>query len=127
MYSDKRITPLSARTDALGFRGAKHTCTNDACARRFYDLTKLPTACPYCGTFFDKPEVVLPVASSARRGKYQSYKLLKDVAPIDEPAVLADLAVADGDDKLAEDVNADEIPEIEEEEEASALPSVSRS
>lgn len=41
-------------------RGTKHTCSNDECGERFYDLNRSPTDCPYCGVTFE------PMAASAR-------------------------------------------------------------
>lgn len=38
-------------------RGTKHTCGNDECGERFYDLNRSPTDCPYCGVTLE------PVAS----------------------------------------------------------------
>lgn len=63
---------MSARTDALSYRGAKHTCANAECGRRFYDLKKLPTPCPYCGTLFVPPKVV--PASSLAGAKLARYR-----------------------------------------------------
>ncbi|HUS95592.1 MAG TPA: FYDLN acid domain-containing protein [Hyphomicrobiaceae bacterium] len=34
-------------------RGSKHTCQNDDCLKRFYDLGKMDFACPSCSTPFD--------------------------------------------------------------------------
>lgn len=106
---------MSARTDALAFRGAKHTCTNLGCGRRFYDLKKLPTPCPYCGTLFVAPEPPPPAAlRGGRTSKYAFYKPQQVAEPVEDAAAPEVLPVAEIDD--VPDVDADEIPENEDEE-----------
>ncbi|WP_052699401.1 TIGR02300 family protein [Hyphomicrobium sp. 99] len=80
-------------------RGTKHTCGNDECGERFYDLNKSPTDCPYCGVTFE------PMAASTRhtfemevgkRTRGKVYKLTQ--APEVEEVAEAEIDVEEADD-----------------------------
>ncbi|MBN9248445.1 MAG: TIGR02300 family protein [Hyphomicrobium sp.] len=83
-------------------RGTKHTCGNDECGERFYDLNRSPTDCPYCGVTLE------PVASTrhtfemevGKRTRGKVYKLTQ-AEPEAEEAVEgaeAEIDVEEADD-----------------------------
>lgn len=116
---------MSSKSAALlpsAARGIKRSCANDECGRRFYDLNALPKPCPYCGTMFVAQPVRMTDASTyVRPSKAKVYKLQQLPLPEDEPLASAGTPVIDAEEE-AEEVSADEIPEIEEEEEDDLLP-----
>ncbi|SFV28104.1 TIGR02300 family protein [Hyphomicrobium facile] len=84
-------------------RGTKHTCSNDECGERFYDLNRDPTDCPYCGVAFD------PLAVHARhtfemevgkrtRGKVYKLTQAEPEAEEAEVGVEAGVDVEEADD-----------------------------
>ena len=95
--------------------GMKRICPS--CGKRYYDMKKVPPACPGCKTPFD-PENLL----RARRGRAADKKsAVKDAAD----DVIDDLPVADGavaEDAVIEDAEelgddaVEEVVEVEEEE-----------
>lgn len=103
---------MSAKTNALGYRGAKHTCAEPECGRRFYDLNRAPNHCPYCGAVHNPPEASQPAVgwpSKARLAK--QYKIVNvSTEPLaDDSPALPDI------DEVEEDAGAAEIPELEDE------------
>lgn len=83
-------------------RGAKQTCTNEACGRRFYDLNQATPACPYCLTTcnveaVDRHEFTMAVRT--KKGKV--YRLEAISAPL-PPDVLID--VEDDDEDASDEV-----------------------
>ena len=91
-------------------RGTKHTCGNDECGERFYDLNRSPTDCPYCGVTFDPAAVTARHTFEMEVGKRtrgKVYKLTQAPAEGDEAVegVEADLEVEEtGDDSDAPDI-----------------------
>jgi uncharacterized protein (TIGR02300 family) len=83
-------------------RGAKHTCGNDECGKRFYDLNRSPLDCPYCGVTLDM-EAALPrhqfVMEPGKKTRSKFYKL---TAPAAEEAEVAPAQEADSDDATAD-------------------------
>jgi len=84
-------------------RGTKHTCSNDECGERFYDLNRSPADCPYCGTAFE------PMAANAHhtfemevgsRTRGKVYKLTQGEPEAEEAEadVEAEIDVEDADD-----------------------------
>jgi uncharacterized protein (TIGR02300 family) len=66
-------------------RGTKHTCSNDECGERFYDLNQSSPDCPYCGVAFNPAAIVakhefVMAAGKPTRGKV--YKIA--AAPVEE-------------------------------------------
>jgi uncharacterized protein (TIGR02300 family) len=90
-------------------RGAKHTCGNDECGKRFYDLNRSPLDCPYCGVTLDL-EVVMPrhqfvmEAGKSSRSKY--YKLAAP-APEAEEAPAQEADTDSDNDNDSDDATAD--------------------
>lgn len=107
---------MSARTDAILQRGAKHACANIACGRRFYDLNKLPTPCPYCGVLFSEIKVVAAPVIGRRPGRYETYKLQRREEPAEEPLPNAEVPVPEASEEEVSEPGADEILEIEEDD-----------
>lgn len=82
-------------------RGAKHTCGNDECGKRFYDLNRSPLDCPYCGVTLDL-EAAVPrhqfVMEAGKRSRSKYYKLAAPAPEAEEaPAQEADTD-SDSDD-----------------------------
>ena len=99
----------SSATHMHAARGTKHTCGNEDCGERFYDLNRSPTDCPYCGETFDPAAVTtrhtFEMAAGMRtRGKV--YKLTQAPEGDEAPeGVEADLDVEDtADDSDAADI-----------------------
>ena len=62
-------------------RGTKHTCGNDECGKRFYDLNRSPLDCPYCGVTLDLEAVVPRHQFAMEPGKKTRSKYYKLAAP----------------------------------------------
>lgn len=109
---------MTAKANALS-RGTKHACTNLECGKRFYDLNKLPTPCPYCGVLFS--EIKVEAAPVGRRaGKYVAFKLEQtDVRDQASPSLVEAIDVAT-DDEAGEE-GAAELLEMEVEDEETTL------
>lgn len=88
-------------------RGAKHTCGNDECGKRFYDLHRSPLDCPYCGVTLDL-EAAVPrhqfVMEAGKRSRSKYYKLAAPAPEAEEaPAQEADAdSDSDSDDATAD-------------------------
>jgi hypothetical protein len=116
--------PLNARAAALASRGSKHTCANSECGQRFYDLNKLPTPCPYCGSLFTPaPVKVFDLTASGRPSKYRVYKIQQVETPVDD-VPLADVPVIDAADEETVDTAGDEVLEIEEDDDDTLRPAL---
>jgi hypothetical protein len=100
----------------------KHTCANSACGERFYDLNKLPTPCPYCGTMFTQaPVKPIELTASGRSSKYRVYKIQQET-PVDDPLPLADVPAIDAAEEETEVTAVDEVLEIEEDDDETLRP-----
>jgi len=92
-------------------RGTKHTCGNDECGKRFYDLNRSPLDCPYCGVTL--VEDVMPrhqfemEPGKKARGKF--YKLTAQPAEEAEEAASSSETESDNDDTADEDTDAPNI------------------
>jgi hypothetical protein len=92
-------------------RGTKHTCGNDECGKRFYDLNRSPLDCPYCGVTL--VEDVMPrhqfemEPGKKARGKF--YKLTAQPAEESEEAASSSETESDNDDTADEDTDAPNI------------------
>lgn len=95
-------------------RGTKHTCGNDECGERFYDLNRTPTDCPYCGETFEPAAIAARHTFEMEAGKRtrgKVYKLTQAPAEGDEAPEGADVEIdvedtgdeADAADILIED------------------------
>lgn len=78
-------------------RGTKHTCGNDECGKRFYDLNRSPLDCPYCGVTLDLEAVVPRHQFAMEPGKKTRSKYYKLAAPAPEEAEEAPAQEADAD------------------------------
>lgn len=108
---------IAPQRQADARRGTKRTCLSDDCSRRFYDLNKMPTDCPYCGTHYDAPPLaIVDPTAYVPRSKARQYKVVQDDAVPYERALIADVAVEGLDEASAAGPSAEEIPEIEDEE-----------
>jgi len=94
-------SPVVGRSAALAKRGMKQTCENDACGSRYYDLKRVPPACPYCGAACDAPTVIKIDFETI--GKQHPRKFARWVEP-QKPAVEA----AKADDEAGDDEVVDE-------------------
>jgi uncharacterized protein (TIGR02300 family) len=110
--------------NALAARGTKRTCDNDECGRRFYDLNKVPTDCPYCGEAFVAPAaVVIDIHAPGRRRQAKNYRLEGPavVAPQAEPAAADDVdVIADSDDDKTSNEELDLVLEVDDDADAAA-------
>ena len=107
----------SSATHMHAARGTKHTCGNDDCGERFYDLNRSPTDCPYCGETFDPAAVTARhtfVMEAGKRTRGKDYKLTQGPAEQDEAAE-AGIDVED----VADDADAADILIEEDESEPS--------
>jgi len=92
-------------------RGTKHTCGNDECGKRFYDLNRSPLDCPYCGVTL--VEAVMPrhqfemEPGKKARGKF--YKLTAQPAEEADEATAGPEAEADNDDTADDDTDTPNI------------------
>jgi hypothetical protein len=92
-------------------RGTKHTCGNDECGKRFYDLNRSPLDCPYCGVTL--VEDVMPrhqfemEPGKKARGKF--YKLTAQPAEEAEEEESSSETESDNDDTADEDTDAPNI------------------
>jgi len=92
-------------------RGTKHTCGNDECGKRFYDLNRSPLDCPYCGVTL--VEDVMPrhqfemEPGKKARGKF--YKLTAQPAEEAEEGASSSETESDNDDAADEDTDAPNI------------------
>ena len=88
--------------------GIKRNC--QACGKKFYDLSKSPIICPYCGAELDpnyhlktrKPKSV-PLKSSLENDN----DLTEDIENIDDIEINSDTEVVSDDDPLLE-INKDD-------------------
>jgi hypothetical protein len=93
--------------------GTKRTCLS--CGARFYDLQKIPSTCPKCGTVFE-----IQTVSRGRRGKAAAVDVTKDLLALDGVGVDLDL----GDD-IAGDIDADLIEDADDlDEDLNDIPDV---
>jgi uncharacterized protein (TIGR02300 family) len=110
--------PAKAATnvDIKAQRGTKRTCQNTECGSRFYDLNRIPIACPVCNTAY----VLAPPIPEAARTQRPPAK--KPAHPVERPKA-EDAPVVDGEELIAvegeeeaADAEADEalIEEVEE-------------
>lgn len=96
-------------------RGTKQTCANEECGRRFYDLNKLPTNCPYCGVKFTAPaKVEIDPKAYVGRSKAKTYKIVQQ-DPVESEEVEAEADV-ELEDETSAGPAAEDIPENEDEE-----------
>nr|WP_244437769.1 FYDLN acid domain-containing protein [Hyphomicrobium denitrificans] len=68
-------------------RGTKHTCTNEICGHRFYDLNQVSPACPYCQTPCDVSTVdryEFEMAVRPKKGKVYRLEAIPAPSPEDE-------------------------------------------
>ena len=100
-------------------RGTKHTCGNDECGRRFYDLNRSPLDCPYCGVAFDGAAVVTLHEFTMEPGKRTRSKHYKLTAPVAEEPEEAAAPEAEADSDEATD-DADTPNILIEDDEADA-------
>jgi hypothetical protein len=90
-------------------RGTKHTCGNDDCGKRFYDLNRSSLDCPYCGVTL--VDAVMPrhqfemEPGKKARGKF--YKLTAQ--PAEDAEEVAASPEADNDDTADEDTDTPNI------------------
>jgi uncharacterized protein (TIGR02300 family) len=97
---------------AAAARGAKQTCVNEDCGRRFYDLQRSPVVCPYCGTPYDATAVArheFEMATKPKKGK--SYRLVEPPAPVADDDAETEV-VAEADDGTDVDDGAASAPDI---------------
>lgn len=95
------------------------------CGRRFYDLNKLPTPCPYCGVVHAAPKPALPTPNSnGRPSRYPSFKVQLNARSFEVLPPQADLPVADTDGEDPAATAGEEIPELEEEEDDMVAPRI---
>ena len=83
-------------------RGTKRTCQNSGCGSRFYDLNRVPIACPMCGATYAIASAPL-MADPANERPVEANKEFADAG-----------ALAPGD---APEVAAEDIPDVEGAEE----------
>ncbi len=95
------------------------------CGRRFYDLNKLPTPCPYCGVVHAAPKPALPTPNSnGRPSRYPSFKVQLTARSFEVLPPQADVPVADTDGEDPAATAGEEIPELEEEEDDMVAPRI---
>lgn len=94
-------SPVVGRSAALAKRGSKQTCENDECGSHYYDLKRVPPACPYCGAACDATAVIKIDFETI--GKQHPRKFNRWVEP-QKPAVEA----AKSDDEAGDDEVVDE-------------------
>ena len=87
-------------------RGTKHTCGNDECGKRFYDLNRSPLDCPYCGVTL--VEDVMPrhqfEMEPGKKARSKFYKLTAPAAVEEAEEVAASPETeADTDDTTTDD------------------------
>lgn len=95
-------------------RGAKQTCENQTCGRRFYDLKRTPTACPYCGESLDSPAVEKIAFETYVKPVRKSYRWVEPARPAPEaPEVDSE---ADEKEELEPSANEELLMDIDEED-----------
>jgi uncharacterized protein (TIGR02300 family) len=108
----------------MAARGTKRTCDNDECGRRFYDLNKMPTDCPYCGEAFVAPAaVVIDIHAPGRRRQSKNYRLEGPAAvPAQaEPQAAEDVdVIADSDEDKSSSAELDLVLEVDDESDGAA-------
>jgi uncharacterized protein (TIGR02300 family) len=72
-----------ARSAVQAKRGTKQTCRNETCGSQYYDLRRVPPACPYCGASCDAPAIIKVDFESL--GKQRPYRTNRRVQPTRPP------------------------------------------
>jgi hypothetical protein len=98
-------TESAAEPVVLAKRGTKHTCRNDACLSRFYDLHRVPAFCPSCGSLCEMPATVN--FNFETLGKHRSRKFIRLTQMQTPPVVISEIDGAPVDAKAEEET---EIP-----------------
>ncbi|RUP11253.1 FYDLN acid domain-containing protein [Hyphomicrobium sp.] len=101
-----------ARSAVQAKRGTKQTCKNETCGSQYYDLKRVPPACPYCGASCDTPAIIRVDFETLE--KQRPHKFKRWVEPTKS---LAEVSKTDSDEV--------EAVEEEEAEKDSAIPSAS--
>jgi hypothetical protein len=102
-----------ARSAVQTKRGTKQTCKNETCGSQYYDLRRVPPACPYCGVSCDAPAVVrVDFETLGKQRPYKSNRRVEAPPPVQ-------VSKSAGDETEA----ADEQSEDEQSEDEQALPS----
>ena len=87
---------------ATASRGTKQTCENQSCGRRFYDLMRVPSACPYCGTSFNASAVVTLDFETLCKQRARKYtRWVEPLKPEPEISKVDDELSDEGTDKEA--------------------------
>jgi hypothetical protein len=97
--------------------GVKRTCVG--CGVRFYDLTRIPAACPKCGAEQPPPKArPAPIDRSAARrfGRPQPPRAFAAAAPAAEPEAEVDTEIEVEEEDAADD-DADAVDEPDDAEE----------
>lgn len=104
-------TQAVGRSAVLAKRGTKQTCENETCGSRFYDLKRVPSACPYCWTACDVPAAVMLNFETLEK---QDVRKFKRWAEPQKPAVETPKAEEEVADEQS-DKEEDELPSAGEE------------
>ncbi len=97
---------VAAKSAVQTKRGTKQTCKNETCGSQYYDLRRVPPACPYCGASCDTPAVVRVDFETI--GKQRPYRSNRRVEPPPPVAV----SKIDGDETEAADEQSENEPAI---------------
>jgi uncharacterized protein (TIGR02300 family) len=94
-------------------RGTKHTCGNDECGKRFYDLNRSPLDCPYCGVTLDLEAAAAPrhefVMEPGKKARSKYYKLTGPAAEEAEEAPAQDADSDSDSDDTTDDADTQNI------------------
>lgn len=96
-----------ARSAVQAKRGTKQTCKNETCGSQYYDLTRVPPACPYCGAFCETPAIIRVDFDTLEKQRPHKFKHW-----VEAPKPLTEVSKTDSDEVEAVDEEAEKDPAI---------------
>jgi uncharacterized protein (TIGR02300 family) len=117
---------VGARSAVQAKRGTKQTCKNETCGSQYYDLRRVPAACPYCGARCDTPpDVKVDFETLGKQRPHRFNRWVEPTKPVPEVSKTdsdeAETVDEDGEKEPAIPSAAEDLLiEIEDDDEAQA-------